>query len=103
MYNNMKKIFILSFLLASCTTLIHAQILGLGKKLSEYKATNGKTYQVGDTIKLGQGSAPNGTFRYLQYGGWETFFISSDGTDSHNVERQFSGYGAIIKKMHSFK
>jgi len=92
-------LFILLFLPTAC----FAQILGLGKKLSEYKATNGKTYHIGDTIKLGQGSAPNGTFRYLQYGGWETFFINSEGSDSHNVERMFSGYGATIKKMHSFK
>ncbi|MGZ3846114.1 MAG: SHOCT domain-containing protein [Flavisolibacter sp.] len=80
-----------------------AQALGFGKKLTEYKASNGRTYHIGDTIKLAQGSAPNGTFRYVQYGGWLTFFQNDEGADTHNLERGMSGYGAVIKKIHSFK
>jgi hypothetical protein len=78
-----------------------AQILGLGKRLSEYKASNGVTYRVGDTVKIGRGSAPDGTFRYIQYGGWMAI-MGEKGTDSHNLERNASGYGAVIKKIHRF-
>ena len=96
----MKKILLLLLLLP---TLSFGQVLGLGKRLSQYRASNGITYHEGDTIKLGQGSAPNGTFRYLQYGGWATFLMSGEGSESHNVERSMSGYGAIVKKIHQFK
>jgi len=95
----MKRLLLLLLLLP---TISFAQVLGLGKRLSEYKASNGITYHVGDTVKLGQGSAPNGTFRYVQYGGW-LMFTQGGGTDAHNVERSYSGYGAVIKKIHSFK
>eukprot|EP01037_Dinobryon_pediforme_P007925 gene7925-7995_t len=100
-FSSMKKIIFLALLFP---VLSSAQILGLGKKLAEYKASNGMTYHIGDTVKLGQGSAPNGTFRYLQYAGWATFLAMGDeGSDSHNAERNLSGYGAVIKKIHQFK
>src|SRR5882757_6227918 len=91
------------FLLLLLPIVSFAQILGLGKKLAEYKASNGKTYHIGDTIKLGQGSAPNGTFRYVQYGGWMMFMQGDKGADTHNLERSMSGYGVVIKKIRSFK
>ncbi|MBS1520702.1 MAG: SHOCT domain-containing protein [Bacteroidetes bacterium] len=81
----------------------YGQVLGFGKRLAEYKASNGKAYHEGDTIKLGQGSAPNGTFRYIQYAGWAGLMFADQSTDSHNLERTLSGYGAVIKKIHSFK
>jgi len=92
-------LFLVLFLPGTC----FAQVLGLGKRLSEYNASNGRIYHIGDTIKLGQGSASNGTFRYVQYGGWQVVIVGSSGADAHNVEKERSGYGAIIKKIHSFK
>ncbi|MBW4888465.1 SHOCT domain-containing protein [Mucilaginibacter sp. HMF5004] len=97
----MKK---LAFLLLLLPLASFAQILGLGKKLTEYKASNGITYRIGDTVRLGQGSAPNGTFRYVQYAGWMTFMsTATKGADSHNLERNGSGYNTVIKKIHSSK
>jgi hypothetical protein len=96
----MKAFFLLLLLLP---TLSFAQVLGLGKRLNQYQASNGKTYRVGDTIKLAQGSSPNGTFRYVQYGGWMMFLQSGTSEDKNNLERDKSGYGAVIRKMHSFK
>src|ERR1700745_3712877 len=90
-------------LLLLLPTMSFAQVLGLGKRLGEYHASNGKTYHIGDTIKLGQGSAPNGTFRYVQYGGWLVFMMNGQEADDHNIEKTYSGYGAVIKKIHSFK
>jgi len=81
-----------------------AQVLGFGKKLSEYKASNGKTYHIGDTIKLGHGSAPNGDFRYVQIGGWAQLLPMEDkGSDTHNINKYSSGQGAVIQKIHSSK
>lgn len=91
------------FLFLILPTVTFGQVFGLGKRLSQYNASNGKTYHVGDTIKLGQGSAPNGTFRYVQYGGWLMFMINGSQADDHNIEKTYSGYGAVIKKIHSFK
>jgi hypothetical protein len=95
------KILLLSLMLLPI--LCYGQILGLGKKLIEYKASNGKTYHIGDTIKVGRGSAPDGTFRYIQYAGWMTFVSNDRGNDSHNLERNGSGYGLVVKKIHSYK
>ncbi|HWD88570.1 MAG TPA: SHOCT domain-containing protein [Mucilaginibacter sp.] len=36
------------------------------QKLKEYRASNGKTYHPGDTIRLGLGSMPNGDFKFIQ-------------------------------------
>ncbi|MGN6396548.1 MAG: SHOCT domain-containing protein [Mucilaginibacter sp.] len=96
----MKILFFSLFLLP---LLCSGQILGLGKKLNEYKASNGRTYHIGDTIKAGRGSAPDGTFRYIQYAGWMTLVSNGRSNDSHNLERNGSGYGLIVKKIHSFK
>ncbi|HTE01627.1 MAG TPA: SHOCT domain-containing protein [Mucilaginibacter sp.] len=91
------------FLLLFLPTLSFAQVLGLGKRLNVYQASNSKAYRVGDTIKLAQGSSPNGTFRYVQYGGWLMFLQSGTSEDKNNLERDKSGYGAVIRKIHSFK
>jgi hypothetical protein len=94
---------VLVFVVTFAPSVLIAQVLGLGKRLSQYTAANGLTYHVGDTVKLAQGSATDGSFRYVQYGGWEVFFQSGHSSDAHNVERTFAGYGAVIKKIHTFK
>ncbi|MCO5948066.1 SHOCT domain-containing protein [Mucilaginibacter flavidus] len=92
----------LLFIILLSPIVCYGQILGFGKKLNEYKASNGKTYHIGDTIKLGRGSAPNGDFRYIQMGGWA--LLSNDkGSDSRNTLKSASGRGAFIKKIHSSK
>jgi hypothetical protein len=95
----MKQLILLLLLLP---TVGFGQAFGLGKRLNEYLASNGKTYHVGDTVKLGQGSANNGTFRYVQYGGWMMFFQNGNSSDAHNLDKGYSGYGVVIKKIHSF-
>ena len=70
------------------------------KTIDSYKASNGVTYQAGDTVKLGRGSAPNGDFLYLQMGGF-----AASGGDADNIPRHYSGLNVIIKrvKMYTFK
>lgn len=70
-----------------------------------YKASNGKTYHVGDTIKLGRGSAPNGYFRYLNEGGWGMMmtYNSNRSESQFNAARSFSGMNVNIKKIKTIK
>jgi len=69
------------------------------KLLNEYKASNGITYQPGDTVRLGRGSAQNGSFLYVQIGG----FAQSTSDDDNNIGRHYSGTNVIIKKIKAYK
>ncbi len=91
------------FIVMLLPTVAFAQVFGLGKKLADYTASNGITYHLGDTIRLAQGSAPNGDFRYVQTGGWAQMLVDNVTSDSKNVSKTFSGQGAVIKKIHSSK
>lgn len=78
-----------------------------GQKMTEYTASNGITYKVGDKVKLGRGSAPNGDFLYLQMGGWGAVMSANtnQGSDQFNIGKGYSGLSVDIKKMkaHKFK
>ena len=75
------------------------------QKLTEYKASNGITYHIGDTIKLGRGSDPKGNFMYVQIGGWAKMFTddATKGASQFDLDRNYASTGAIIKKMRSDK
>lgn len=91
----MKKI-ILIFICTLSASFIQAQ------GLTEYTASNNVTYHIGDTIKLGRGSAPNGDFSYCQMG--DTYAILSalggnGGRIDQGLPRGLSGANMIIKKI----
>jgi hypothetical protein len=69
----------------------------------EYTAINRITYRKGDTVKLGLGSAPNGTFLYLQMGGWGAImnYDSNKGPNQLNIGRGYANTAVIIKKIKS--
>jgi hypothetical protein len=71
----------------------------------EYKASNGVTYHIGDTIKLGRGSANNGDFLWLQMGGWSAAlsYDANKGSDQLNLGKHHSGLNVIVKKMKTMK
>jgi len=71
------------------------------QKQTEYTASNGITYHVGDTLRLGRGSDPQGNFRYVVMGGWASWLPSdaSKGVGQSNMGKAFTGTAAIIKKM----
>jgi len=75
------------------------------KKLHTYKASNGITYYAGDTILLGQGSMPNGNFKYLQQAGMAAVlgYDKEKGDDQFNMGREYSGRAVIIKGIYSEK
>jgi hypothetical protein len=67
---------------------------------SQYTASNGKTYNVGDTITIGKGTAVNGGFLYIQQYGFAAFTVIDGGgtLDDLNMSRQYAGLKAVIKK-----
>lgn len=72
------------------------------QNLTEYTASNNITYHIGDTIKLGRGSAPSGDFIYCQMG--DTYAVmaalgGSAGRYDQGLPRNLSGTNMIIKKI----
>ena len=84
----MKKLIIACIVLLPLLT--HAQI-------TEYKATNGLTYHLNDTVRLGRGTAPNGEFLYIEERG-----IPSPGR-TRFLPKEFTNGGVIIKKINTHK
>lgn len=85
--------------------LLAVPLFSFGQKLKEYKASNGITYRIGDTVKLGRGSDPNGNFMYVQIGGWGKAFTyeSGKGAAQYDLDRNFAGTAAVIKKIRNEK
>jgi hypothetical protein len=75
------------------------------QKLTGYKAINGITYHIGDTVRLGLGSSPGGTFLYLQMGGWGAAmsYDSNAGPNQLNIGRGYANTAVIVKKIKAGK
>ena len=75
------------------------------QKITEYKALNGIIYHIGDTVKLGRGSSPSGTFMYLQMGGWGAAlsYSSNSGPNQLNIGRGYANTAVIVKKIKTYK
>ncbi|MDB5140905.1 MAG: hypothetical protein JWR12_2821 [Mucilaginibacter sp.] len=71
------------------------------QKLTAYKAINGITYHIGDTVRLGLGSSSGGVFLYLQMGGWGAAmsYDSNAGPDQLNIGRGYANTAVIVKKI----
>jgi hypothetical protein len=78
------------------SALVFIATFAMGQKMESYKASNGVTYQKGDTIKLGRGSAPNQSFQYIQIGG---LAMDINNPDNNNLPRSYSGGNVILKKI----
>ncbi len=65
--------------------------------LSQYTASNGITYNVGDTITIGKGTAPNGDFLFIQKNGVAK--LDAENKDDLNMSRKYSDLKAVIKKI----
>lgn len=84
------------------TILALMPILTFAQKETEYKATNNVIYKIGDTIKLGMGSAINGDFLYLQMAGWAGA-MNGGSSDANNIGKKYANTNVIIKKIKSSK
>lgn len=67
----------------------------------QYTASNGKTYNVGDTISIGRGSAQNGSFMYIQLNGLAMVSTIDKGgtTDDLNMDRRYADLKTVIRKV----
>ncbi|WP_374950371.1 SHOCT domain-containing protein [Mucilaginibacter sp.] len=90
----MKKLLLFALLVVS--TAASAQ------KMNDYKATNGVTYKIGDTVKLGRGSAPYGSFNYMQMGGVGAFLAHKQQRgDQLNIDKTYANTAVIVKGIKS--
>ncbi|QKJ29892.1 SHOCT domain-containing protein [Mucilaginibacter mali] len=48
------------------TAALFVPLFALAQDIKEYKATNGVTYHINDTVHLGKGSNSNGSFMFVQ-------------------------------------
>lgn len=82
--------------------IIIASIQCFAQKITSYKAVNGLTYTIGDTVKLGRGSAPNGSFNYMQMSGIGALLAhKQQRSDQLNIDKTFANTATVIKKMKS--
>src|ERR1700709_761080 len=62
-------------------------------QLTEYKASNGITYHLNDTVRLGKGTAAKGEFLYIEERG-----IPMPG-HTHYLSKSFTNGGAVIENI----
>jgi len=94
----MKKLIIFTALLIPA--LVKAQ------DIKEYKASNGVTYQLNDTVRLGRGSNNNGSFAYVEDRGAMGFINlpSPQGrSNGRGLQKEFANGGLIIKTIKKIK
>jgi hypothetical protein len=88
----MKRILLTTLLLIPFLT--KAQGLFGGTTVTEYKASNGVTYHIGDTVKLGRGTKPDGSFLYLEDHG-----IIPNPRSTRNLPKDFANATATVKSI----
>ena len=70
----------------------------------QYKASNGITYNVGDTITIGKGTAVNDSFLYIQLSGLAMVSAVENGDrDDLNLDRNYSGIKTPIRRIQEKK
>lgn len=92
----MKKIILTAALLIPLVT--KAQGLFGGTTITEYKASNGVTYHVGDTVKLGKGTKQDGSFLYLEDHG-----LIPNPRSTRTLPKEFANATATVKSIRKIK
>ncbi|NNU33087.1 SHOCT domain-containing protein [Mucilaginibacter sp. S1162] len=69
-----------------------------GSTVTEYKASNGVTYKIGDTVRLGRGTKPDGTFLYLEDHG-----IIPNPRSTRSLPKEFANAVAVVKNIRKMK
>ena len=65
-----------------------------GQKITEYKASNGVTYHLKDTVKMGQGSGLDGWFVYML-----PSMVNTSDAQREWFKRKFTNTAVILKKI----
>ena len=68
------------------------------QSMTEFKAPNGKTYHVGDTIKVGMGSMPDGNFKYIRVTP-PPFFPPRPNGNNFSAKKDLALSTAVIRKI----
>ena len=74
-------------------TLVMFSMLAFG----QYTASNGVTYNVGDTLTIGKGSAQDGSFMFIQLNG--AAMLTAGGSNELNMGKHYTGLKAVVKKV----
>ncbi len=92
----MKKTYALIITLLSITSVYAA-------RLDKYTASNGITYHEGDSIQLAYGSAPDGSFNWVQLAGMAAVatYQQGKGAAQLNIGKNWAKYVFLIKKIKS--
>lgn len=83
--------------------LLLTPLFALSQNLKEYSASNGINYKVGDIINLNKGSAPNGDFVYLSFGGWGAALLMSENGSVDAIGKAYAGLAVSLKKIKKTK
>ena len=80
------------------TILCLLPFLGFSQDMETYTASNGKTYKIGDTVRVALGSMPDGNFKYVQ-GSPPLFALPSRNSSSLSARKDFANTNVIIRKI----
>lgn len=72
--------------------------VGFSQDMQTYTASNGKTYKIGDTVRVALGSMPDGNFKYVQASPL-LFAPPSRNTNSLSARKDFANTNVIIRKI----
>ena len=70
----------------------------IGFAQNEYKASNGRTYHIGDTVKIALGSMPDGNFKYV-LASQPAFLPPRRNGNDLSARKDFAHSNAVIKKI----
>jgi hypothetical protein len=87
----MKTLLLILALSAPCVVFAQA--------LNEYQAPNGKIYRKGDSLSVGLGSMPDGTFKYIQINSLIPAPPDPRRANSMNARKDITGGKYYIKKI----
>lgn len=80
------------------TILCMLPFLGFSQDMETYTASNGKTYKVGDTVKVALGSMPDGNFKYVQVSP-PLLAPPTRNSNSLSARKDFANTNVIIRKI----
>jgi hypothetical protein len=76
-------------------------LLSFSQDIKSYKATNGVTYRINDTVRLGKGSNANGSFVYVEdFGPMPTLPADPNRAPSgRSLPKQFTNTMVVVKAI----
>ena len=73
-------------------------LAGFSQDMQSYTASNGKTYKIGDTVRVALGSMPEGNFKYVQVSP-PLFAPPTRNSNSLSARKDFANTYVIIRKI----